>query len=70
MFSMSILQCEHLCFFLYHVSSTQLDPQTLQGKDWQRTVIPMNGVSGSHKIKISKLKQDFPPVLHSLAALM
>uniref|UniRef100_A0A665X7A4 BCR activator of RhoGEF and GTPase n=1 Tax=Echeneis naucrates TaxID=173247 RepID=A0A665X7A4_ECHNA len=22
----------------------QLDPQTLQGKDWQRTVIPMNGV--------------------------
>lgn len=30
------------------VASTQLDPQTLQGKDWQRTVIPMNGVSGSH----------------------
>ncbi len=27
--------------------STQLDPQTLQGKDWQRTVIPMNGVSRS-----------------------
>lgn len=23
----------------------QLDPQMLQGKDWQRTVIPMNGVS-------------------------
>lgn len=29
------------------LSSTQLDPQTLQGKDWQRTVIPMNGVSRS-----------------------
>uniref|UniRef100_A0A669BQD6 BCR activator of RhoGEF and GTPase n=1 Tax=Oreochromis niloticus TaxID=8128 RepID=A0A669BQD6_ORENI len=39
-----------------------LDPQSLQGKDWQRTVIPMNGVSGSHKIKISQYKQDFPPI--------
>uniref|UniRef100_A0A3P8ZV37 BCR activator of RhoGEF and GTPase n=1 Tax=Esox lucius TaxID=8010 RepID=A0A3P8ZV37_ESOLU len=25
-----------------------LDPQMLQGKDWQRTVIPMNGVSYAH----------------------
>uniref|UniRef100_A0A8C9VDK6 BCR activator of RhoGEF and GTPase n=1 Tax=Scleropages formosus TaxID=113540 RepID=A0A8C9VDK6_SCLFO len=24
-----------------------LDPQSLQGKDWQRTVVPMNGVSGN-----------------------
>lgn len=30
------------------LSYTQLDPQTLQGKDWQRTVIPMNGVSRLH----------------------
>lgn len=30
------------------VASMQLDPQALQGKDWQRTVIPMNGVSESH----------------------
>uniref|UniRef100_A0AAX7VKH3 BCR activator of RhoGEF and GTPase n=1 Tax=Astatotilapia calliptera TaxID=8154 RepID=A0AAX7VKH3_ASTCA len=26
-----------------------LDPQTLQGKDWQRTVIPMNGIKLSMK---------------------
>lgn len=30
----------NLPYFLF-----QLDPQTLQNKDWQRTVIGMNGVS-------------------------
>uniref|UniRef100_A0A8C1R6J8 Si:dkey-91m11.5 n=1 Tax=Cyprinus carpio TaxID=7962 RepID=A0A8C1R6J8_CYPCA len=28
----------------------QLDPQSLQGKDWQRTVISMNGVSVTHPL--------------------
>ncbi len=33
----------------WHLSLfSQLDPQSLQGKDWQRTVIGMNGVSVAH----------------------
>ena len=34
------------CFF---VGGFQLDPQTLQNKDWQRTVITMNGVGTKHR---------------------
>uniref|UniRef100_A0A8C5EFE3 Breakpoint cluster region protein-like n=1 Tax=Gouania willdenowi TaxID=441366 RepID=A0A8C5EFE3_GOUWI len=30
-----------------------LDPQTLQGKDWQRTVIPMNGIEVKLSIKFT-----------------
>uniref|UniRef100_A0A665X7D0 BCR activator of RhoGEF and GTPase n=1 Tax=Echeneis naucrates TaxID=173247 RepID=A0A665X7D0_ECHNA len=31
----------------------QLDPQTLQGKDWQRTVIPMNGIEVKLSMKFT-----------------
>ena len=34
--------------FVLRLCFSQLDPQSLQGKDWQRTVIPMNGVSLHH----------------------
>lgn len=34
-----------LYFMVLFLFFIQLDPQMLQGKDWQRTVIPMNGVS-------------------------
>uniref|UniRef100_A0A8D3DJ35 BCR activator of RhoGEF and GTPase n=1 Tax=Scophthalmus maximus TaxID=52904 RepID=A0A8D3DJ35_SCOMX len=30
-----------------------LDPQTLQGKDWQRTVIPMNGIEVKLSVKFT-----------------
>lgn len=30
---------------MHHFHVFQLDPQVLQDKDWQRTVISMNGVS-------------------------
>ncbi|XP_022624405.1 breakpoint cluster region protein-like isoform X5 [Seriola dumerili] len=31
----------------------ELDPQTLQGKDWQRTVIPMNGIEVKLSMKFT-----------------
>uniref|UniRef100_A0A8D3BJY1 Breakpoint cluster region protein-like n=1 Tax=Scophthalmus maximus TaxID=52904 RepID=A0A8D3BJY1_SCOMX len=36
-----------------------LDPQTLQGKDWQRTVIPMNGVSPDTTLTFSTTRVHF-----------
>lgn len=38
----------------------QLDPQTLQNKDWQRTVIGMNGVSLRHHTSSSGLSTHSP----------
>lgn len=47
--SVSVLEIPlyFMVLFLFFFFFIQLDPQMLQGKDWQRTVIPMNGVSVS-----------------------